>query len=125
VGGLFNFKPNRGVAEWRQSSGNFTMGNVAALTGINDDNRFIQISAQVQPGNSRGPLLDLSGSVIGVIRSGMLRSFDPSYELCGVWTVCSKLVNRHHQVLLHRMVQDKRRAVMLGLRPFIGFLVRV
>jgi S1-C subfamily serine protease len=51
------------------SSGNFTMGNVAALAGIDDDSRFIQISAQVQPGNSGGPLLDLSGSVIGVISS--------------------------------------------------------
>ena len=51
------------------STGNFTMGNVAALAGIDDDSRFIQISAQVQPGNSGGPLLDLSGSVIGVISS--------------------------------------------------------
>jgi S1-C subfamily serine protease len=51
------------------SSGNFTIGNVAALTGINDDSRFIQTSAPVQPGNSGGPLLDLSGSVIGVIAS--------------------------------------------------------
>jgi hypothetical protein len=23
------------------------------------------------------------------------RSFDPSYELCGVWTFCSKLMNGH------------------------------
>lgn len=53
------------------SSGNFTMGNVAALAGIDDDSRFIQISAQVQPGNSGGPLLDLSGSVIGVISSSL------------------------------------------------------
>jgi S1-C subfamily serine protease len=51
------------------SGGNFTMGNVAALAGMDDDSRFIQISAQVQPGNSGGPLLDLSGSVIGVISS--------------------------------------------------------
>ena len=47
------------------------MGNVAALAGIDDDSRFIQISAQVQPGNSGGPLLDLSGSVIGVISSSL------------------------------------------------------
>jgi S1-C subfamily serine protease len=50
------------------SSGNFTMGSVAALSGMNDDTRFIQISAQVQPGNSGGPLLDMSGSVIGVVQ---------------------------------------------------------
>jgi serine protease Do len=51
------------------SSGNFTMGNIAALSGTNDDSRFLQTSAPVQPGNSGGPLLDLSGSVIGVIAS--------------------------------------------------------
>jgi serine protease Do len=51
------------------SSGNFTIGNISALSGMNDDSRFIQISAQVQPGNSGGPLFDLSGSVIGVISS--------------------------------------------------------
>jgi serine protease Do len=51
------------------SSGNFTIGNISALSGMNDDSRFIQMSAQVQPGNSGGPLLDLSGSVIGVISS--------------------------------------------------------
>jgi S1-C subfamily serine protease len=51
------------------SRGNFTMGIIAALSGMNDDSRFIQISAQVQPGNSGGPLLDMSGSVIGVVSS--------------------------------------------------------
>ena len=51
------------------SRGNFTMGIVAALSGMNDDSRFMQISAQVQPGNSGGPLLDMSGSVIGVVAS--------------------------------------------------------
>jgi hypothetical protein len=55
--------------ELLSASGNFTMGNVAALAGMNDDSRFIQISAQVQPGNSGGPLLDLSGTVIGMVSS--------------------------------------------------------
>jgi S1-C subfamily serine protease len=49
------------------SSGNFTTGTLAALSGVNDDSRFIQTSAPVQPENSGGPLLDMSGSVIGVV----------------------------------------------------------
>lgn len=49
------------------SGGNFTTGTVAALSGMNDDSRFLQTSTPVQPGNSGGPLLDMSGSVIGIV----------------------------------------------------------
>ncbi len=49
------------------SSGNFTLGNITSLTGIGDDTRFLQISTPVQPGNSGGPLLDMFGSVVGVV----------------------------------------------------------
>jgi S1-C subfamily serine protease len=48
-------------------SGNFTLGNIAALVGIGEDSRYIQISAPVQPGNSGGPLLDQFGNVVGVV----------------------------------------------------------
>jgi serine protease Do len=49
------------------SSGNFTSGEVTAPTGMNDDTRFIQISTPIQPGNSGGPLLDMSGNVVGIV----------------------------------------------------------
>lgn len=51
------------------SSGNFTIGNVTASTGLNDDSRMLQISAPVQPGNSGGPLMDSNGNIAGVIVS--------------------------------------------------------
>ena len=44
-----------------------TTGIVSSLSGILNDTRFLQISAPVQPGNSGGPLLDMSGHVIGVV----------------------------------------------------------
>jgi S1-C subfamily serine protease len=34
---------------------------------MKDDTRFLQMSTPVQPGNSGGPLLDMSGGVVGVV----------------------------------------------------------
>ena len=49
------------------SSGNVSTGILSATSGLQDDVRFIQISAPVQPGNSGGPLFDSGGHVIGVV----------------------------------------------------------
>lgn len=51
------------------SEGNVTTGVLSATSGLQDDVRFVQITAPVQPGNSGGPLLDSSGHVVGVIVS--------------------------------------------------------
>ena len=49
------------------SEANVTTGTVSALAGIGDDDRFLQMTVPVQPGNSGGPLLDLQGRVVGVV----------------------------------------------------------
>jgi serine protease Do len=51
------------------STGNFSIGNVASLAGIKDDTRALQTSVPIQPGNSGGPLMNMSGSVIGVMEA--------------------------------------------------------
>jgi S1-C subfamily serine protease len=43
-----------------------TTGTVSAMSGYRNDTRFYQISAPIQPGNSGGPLLDMSGNLLGV-----------------------------------------------------------
>jgi S1-C subfamily serine protease len=48
-----------------------TSGTVSALAGPNDDTRFLQMSAPSQPGNSGGPLLDMTGAVVGVVSKGL------------------------------------------------------
>jgi S1-C subfamily serine protease len=47
----------------------FTRGEINSLAGFRDDPYRFQISAQIQPGNSGGPLLDKTGSVVGLVQS--------------------------------------------------------
>ncbi len=49
------------------SDGQVATGTVSALAGPRDDDRYLQIEVPVQPGSGGGPLLDLSGNVVGVV----------------------------------------------------------
>ena len=42
-------------------------GEIASLSGAQDDARYFQISVPVQPGNSGGTLVDERGNVVGVV----------------------------------------------------------
>jgi hypothetical protein len=44
-----------------------TKGDISSLSGIQDDPRYFQVSLPVQPGNSGGPLINMSGNVIGLM----------------------------------------------------------
>lgn len=46
-----------------------TFGRINALSGLEDDVRYLQIDVPIQPGNSGGPLIDARGAVVGVITS--------------------------------------------------------
>ncbi len=46
-----------------------TRGEINSLAGIQDDLRFFQMSAAVQPGNSGGALVDTRGNVIGIVEA--------------------------------------------------------
>jgi S1-C subfamily serine protease len=46
-----------------------TQGVVNGLRGIGDNPNQYQISAEVQPGNSGGPLVDMQGRIVGVVVS--------------------------------------------------------
>ncbi|MEN8196488.1 MAG: serine protease [Pseudomonadota bacterium] len=57
------------------SEGNVSIGIVSALAGFNNDASLLQVSTPVQPGNSGGPLFDMSGNVVGVIVAGLGKKF--------------------------------------------------
>jgi len=42
-------------------------GEIASLSGVQDDPRYFQISVPVQPGNSGGALVDEHGNVVGIV----------------------------------------------------------
>ena len=45
----------------------FARGEIASLSGPQDDPRFFQMSVPLQPGNSGGALVDEHGNVIGIV----------------------------------------------------------
>jgi hypothetical protein len=60
-----------------------TFGRINAMSGVQDDVRFVQMDVPIQPGNSGGPLLDSRGRVVGVVT----RSLDPAALLKDSGTV--------------------------------------
>jgi len=52
----------------------FARGEIAALSGVQDDPRYFQISVPVQPGNSGGALVDERGNVVGVVSAKLSAS---------------------------------------------------
>ncbi|MBZ0269732.1 S1C family serine protease [bacterium] len=51
------------------TSPKLSQGIVSGLTGILDDPNGFLMSVPIQPGNSGGPLLDMSGRVVGMVTS--------------------------------------------------------
>jgi S1-C subfamily serine protease len=59
-----------------------TFGRVNALSGLQGDERYAQMDAAIQPGNSGGPMLNRRGEVVGVV-SAMLNQI-ATMQIAGV-----------------------------------------
>ena len=46
-----------------------TEGEICRLEGLNDDAASYQTTVPIQPGNSGGPLINMQGEVVGVVKS--------------------------------------------------------
>jgi S1-C subfamily serine protease len=49
------------------SEAKYNDGTVSAMSGMGDDQRVMQISVPIQPGNSGGPLANARGEIVGLI----------------------------------------------------------
>jgi S1-C subfamily serine protease len=56
-------------------------GIISSTTGFKNDLNTYQISAQVQPGNSGGPLFDEYGNLIGIIKSRHADATNVTYAI--------------------------------------------
>jgi S1-C subfamily serine protease len=45
----------------------YSEGTISALSGLNNDDSWIQVSTPIQPGNSGGPLVNEKGQVVGIV----------------------------------------------------------
>ena len=52
-----------------------TTGNVNALSGLENDARYLQVSTPIQPGNSGGPVIDRHGHVIGITTAVLSKNY--------------------------------------------------
>jgi serine protease Do len=50
------------------NSARMSKGLVSATAGMRDNPKQLQVSAEIQPGNSGGPLLDRDGQVVGIVQ---------------------------------------------------------
>ena len=50
-------------------------GEINSLAGMGNDSSVFQYDAATQPGNSGGPVLDLSGNVVGIVSSGLSKKY--------------------------------------------------
>lgn len=58
-----------------------TTGIINSGSGFEDDRRYYQFSAEVQPGNSGGPLFDSEGNVIGLVTAKYGQATNVGYAL--------------------------------------------
>jgi S1-C subfamily serine protease len=57
-----------------------TTGIINSLSGIDNDNTCVQISVQIQPGNSGGPLFNSKGNIVGITTSSLNSIFMAKYK---------------------------------------------
>lgn len=106
---------------------NISNGVVSSLSGINNDTRFIQVSAPVNPGNSGGALLDMHGDLVGLVTSTLKPVSDRSPQninfAINTYVIDNFLTNNHIQTFAsNRNRQEKVEGVAKMATKFTKFI---
>lgn len=64
------------------TNASLSTGRITNLNGIEDNPKLLQINNNLQPGNSGGPLFNLSGELVGIVVSGLNAKY--FYENAGI-----------------------------------------
>ena len=87
-----------------------SIGVISGESGLRDDPESIQTTVPIQPGNSGGPLLNMKGEVVGVVKSMLgVRDTDDG-NLYVLQTTSCALKVKCVQELLYRLPQKDDRA---------------
>lgn len=73
----------------------FTQGQISSLSGLDNDPAIYQTTVPIQAGNSGGPLVNMKGEVVGVIRAmiGLFNESDGTTYLVQNASCASKIEN--------------------------------
>ena len=97
-----------------------TQGAVSSLLGPREDARHLQISAPIQPGSSGGPLVDMSGGVVGIVVASLTNAQNVNFAVRAALAEalveaagedCSRLGEHAPASDLHRLVRTVRKSV--------------
>ncbi|WP_343828764.1 trypsin-like peptidase domain-containing protein [Psychrobacter piscatorii] len=69
-----------------------TQGCISGLTGLNDDIRYLQFTAPIQPGSSGSPLLLPTGEVVGMVTASLVHEHAQNMNYAVKFQLLSALI---------------------------------
>ena len=69
-----------------------TQGCISGLTGVNDDIRYLQFTAPIQPGSSGSPLLLPTGEVVGMVTASLVHEHAQNMNYAVKFQLLSALI---------------------------------
>lgn len=99
----------------------FTSGIVSSLTGYDDDNRYLQTTAPIDPGNSGCPLIDQYGNIIGIVSAKHSYGTNVGYALKIKYLLNEKIITQTTSkkiILTPQQIYSKAKKTVCIIKSF-------